>query len=54
MRSDYDRYLLSDAWKHKRWAVLKRDRHRCTGCGSTVELHVHHCSYARFGVRAAE
>lgn len=48
-RREYDQYLSSDAWKHKRGTVLKRDRHRCAGCGSTAELHVHHCTYERFG-----
>ena len=29
----YREYLKSDAWKRKRYVVLKRDNHKCQICG---------------------
>jgi hypothetical protein len=43
MKTDY---LASVQWSHKRQAVLARDGHKCTNCGSTTKLNVHHLSYA--------
>ena len=31
------------AWVNIRIAVLARDNHRCTQCGSTKQLQIHHC-----------
>ena len=47
-RRDYyrDEYLKSDAWKRKRYVVLKRDNWRCVYCGATA-TQVHHKKYAR-------
>jgi 5-methylcytosine-specific restriction endonuclease McrA len=47
-RRDYYRneYLRSDAWKRKRYVVLKRDNWRCVYCGSPA-TQVHHKTYAR-------
>jgi len=36
-------------WAELRPAVLERDGHRCTQCGSTENLHVHHCRARRRG-----
>ena len=43
----YALYLESPEWQAKRQAVLDRDEHRCTECGTTKYLHVHHLTYAR-------
>ena len=41
-----DEYLKSDAWKRKRYVVLKRDNWRCVYCGACA-TQVHHKRYAR-------
>ncbi len=47
-RRDYYRnvYLKSDAWKRKRYVVLKRDQWKCVYCGAKA-TQVHHKRYAR-------
>ena len=46
-RDNYrDEYLKSDAWKRKRYVVLKRDNWRCVYCGAPA-TQVHHKKYAR-------
>ena len=47
-RRDYyrDVYLKSDAWKRKRYVVLKRDNWLCVYCGARA-TQVHHKRYAR-------
>ena len=46
-RRDYYReYLKTDAWKRKRYVVLKRDNWTCQRCGAKAE-QVHHKKYAR-------
>jgi 5-methylcytosine-specific restriction endonuclease McrA len=42
---EYKEYLLSDEWKKKRKAVLKRAGYRCQLCNSNENLHVHHRTY---------
>lgn len=42
----YRKYLKSDAWKRKRYVVLKRDNWTCKRCGAKAE-QVHHKKYAR-------
>ncbi len=39
-------YLKSDAWKRKRYVVLKRDNWRCVYCGERA-TQVHHKRYAK-------
>ncbi|WP_462218987.1 HNH endonuclease [Ferruginibacter sp.] len=41
-----DEYLKSDAWKRKRYVVLKRDNWRCVNCGAPA-TQVHHKKYLR-------
>ena len=50
-RRDYYRneYLKSDAWKRKRYVVLKRDNWRCVYCGGRA-THVHHKKYAKHNI----
>ena len=39
-------YLKSDAWKRKRYVVLKRDNWRCVNCGAPA-TQVHHKKYLK-------
>ncbi len=39
-------YLKSDAWKRKRYVVLKRDNWKCVYCGNRA-TQVHHKRYAK-------
>ena len=39
-------YLKSDLWRTIRSRVLKRDQHRCLGCGNPTGM-VHHASYLK-------
>ncbi|HMT74928.1 MAG TPA: HNH endonuclease signature motif containing protein [Chitinophagaceae bacterium] len=50
-RRDYYRneYLKSDAWKRKRYVVLKRDNWRCVYCGAKA-TQVHHRRYAKWNI----
>jgi len=47
-RREYYRnvYLKSEAWKRKRYLVLKRDNWRCVYCGGRA-TQVHHTRYAK-------
>lgn len=50
-RRDYYRniYLKSEAWKRKRYLVLKRDNWRCVYCGGKA-TQVHHTRYAKINI----
>lgn len=50
-RRDYYReeYLKSDAWKRKRYVVLKRDNWRCVYCRRRA-TQVHHKRYAKYNI----
>lgn len=50
-RRDYYRnvYLKSEAWKRKRYVVLKRDKWRCVYCGGQA-TQVHHTRYAKWNI----
>ena len=50
-RRDYYRniYLKSDAWRRKRYVVLKRDNWRCEYCGKRA-TQVHHTRYAKYNI----
>jgi 5-methylcytosine-specific restriction endonuclease McrA len=41
-----DEYLKSDAWRRKRYVVLRRDNWRCVYCGQPAS-QVHHKRYAK-------
>ena len=42
-------YLKSDAWKRKRYVVLRRDNWKCVYCGSHA-TQVHHLRYAKYNI----
>lgn len=46
-RDRYLAYLDSPEWQAIRQKVLDRDGHKCTHCGSTKILQVHHRTYKR-------
>ena len=50
-RRDYYRhdYLQLEAWKRKRYVVMKRDNWRCVFCGGRA-TQVHHKRYAKFNI----
>lgn len=50
-RRDYYRndYLKSEAWKRKRYVVLKRDNWRCVYCGGRA-TQIHHKRYAKYNI----
>jgi 5-methylcytosine-specific restriction endonuclease McrA len=50
-RREYYRndYLKSEAWKRKRYVVLKRDNWRCVYCGGRA-TQVHHKRYAKYNI----
>jgi 5-methylcytosine-specific restriction endonuclease McrA len=50
-RRDYYRnvYLKSDAWKRKRYVVMKRDNWSCVYCGKRA-TQVHHKKYAKYNI----
>ncbi len=45
----YDDYLLSEAWRKRRAAVLLRDGNRCTACRARPATQVHHLTYDHAG-----
>ena len=48
-RHFYRQYLKSDAWKRKRYVVLKRDNWTCQECGVPA-TQVHHKKYAKYQI----
>ena len=45
----YRDYLKSDAWKRKRYVVLRRDNWTCQYCGNKA-TQVHHLKYAKYKI----
>jgi len=45
----YREYLKSDAWKRKRFVVLKRDNWKCVKCGNKA-TQVHHRRYLKYKI----
>ena len=45
----YREYLKSDAWKRKRYVVLRRDNWTCQLCGAKA-TEVHHKKYAKYQI----
>lgn len=49
LRDAYQLYIDSAQWREVRLTRLTIDRCRCQGCGTGLDLHVHHLTYERFG-----
>ncbi len=45
--STYSKQLRHDKWLERKKQILKRDDYKCTKCGSSLRLHVHHLAYAQ-------
>ena len=45
----YREYLKSDAWKRKRYVVLRRDNWTCQYCGNKA-TQAHHLRYAKYKI----
>jgi len=43
--TNYNNYLKSPQWEHKRKLKLKQTHYQCEICGSAKNLHVHHITY---------
>jgi 5-methylcytosine-specific restriction endonuclease McrA len=48
----YAEYLQSDLWARVRTAALRRAGYRCSACGASRNLEVHHRTYERLGGEA--
>ena len=46
--NDYNSLLLDPRWIKKRNSILKRDKYKCTCCGSNNSLCVHHTFYYKY------
>ncbi len=42
---NYREFIISEYWLKVRLLILKRDGYKCTICGTTKQLHVHHTTY---------
>jgi len=45
----YRAYLKTDAWRRKRYVVLRRDNWTCQYCGAKA-TEVHHLKYAKYNI----
>jgi 5-methylcytosine-specific restriction endonuclease McrA len=50
MHNSWERLYKHPKWFKKRDIILKRDNYKCTACGSTKNLHVHHTFYYKVHV----
>lgn len=41
----YSAFLKSKYWEYVKKKVLRRDKYKCTVCGKTTTLQVHHTTY---------
>jgi hypothetical protein len=44
---EYTTFMASPEWRRQRERVLRRDGHRCQGCGGRRGLEAHHLWYAK-------
>lgn len=51
---DYELYLQTDEWQHKRLDAIDRAKGVCERCGSRENLSVHHKTYERRGEELPE
>jgi hypothetical protein len=54
MKTSYTKLLNHPLWRRKRKSILKRDGNKCTVCGSTDKLHIHHTYYYKVKVKPWE
>lgn len=47
-QSTYDNLLQDERWQNKRNEILQRDKHKCSYCGSDINLQVHHKYYNKY------
>jgi hypothetical protein len=50
----YAAYLATTEWRARRISIIRRDKKRCTECGSKRRLQVHHKTYERVGEELPE
>lgn len=46
---EYSRYIDSPTWREKKREFWSQNPKQCAACGFTMQLHVHHMTYERFG-----
>lgn len=44
-KEEYHQLLKDGRWQRKRLEIMQRDGFRCTKCGTTNDLNVHHLRY---------
>ena len=44
-KAEYSKLLKSTKWRAKRTKIIIRDNYKCTRCGETKKLQVHHVHY---------
>lgn len=49
MPANYDRYINSGAWEERKIAYYAKHERKCTGCGATEDVDLHHHTYERLG-----
>lgn len=47
-RMQYDRYIGSAKWAHRKQAFFATHPRECVACGTTEDVQVHHRTYDRF------
>ena len=47
-KEEYDRYMMSPVWTHKRFEVFRRDGYMCQICHTNQASQVHHKTYKNF------
>ena len=47
-QSTYDNLLQDERWQNKRNEILQRDKHKCSYCGSDINLQEHHKYYNKY------
>lgn len=51
MNNNYDLYLKDKRWYRKRKVIIKRDNNKCTVCGTSKNLQVHHTYYFKIPIK---
>lgn len=48
-KEKYDKYITSKKWENRRKKYYKTHERKCSACGSTSNLNLHHHTYERMG-----